>query len=175
MTRLPTALCSEASLTCSVRAPWYSVSRPVRRNYTRCWTTSTIYQRWWKCLCHGERDSVFCFRCRRALIARHFGETWKSSDCQEKCDNCQRKSNISAFHDKLRAYICSSFFFLQQHLLPHSTVIHSLKISSTSFQKPARFSVIPDWNCWMPGWRRSHVCRRRNCRDLSAKWLLCSW
>ncbi|ELT96261.1 hypothetical protein CAPTEDRAFT_131881 [Capitella teleta] len=36
--------------------------------------------------------------CRRALIARHFGETWKSSDCQEKCDNCQRKTSVTSFN-----------------------------------------------------------------------------
>ena len=28
-------------------------------------------------------------KCRRALIARHFGETWKDSDCQGLCDVCQ--------------------------------------------------------------------------------------
>ena len=28
--------------------------------------------------------------CRRALIGRHFGERWKTSECREMCDNCKR-------------------------------------------------------------------------------------
>ena len=28
-------------------------------------------------------------KCRRALIARHFGETWRDTDCQGLCDVCQ--------------------------------------------------------------------------------------
>ena len=34
-------------------------------------------------------------KCRRALIAFHFGEVWKSSDCQEMCDICQSMSSSS--------------------------------------------------------------------------------
>lgn len=30
-------------------------------------------------------------RCRRALIAQHFGETWDKSDCLKMCDNCIRE------------------------------------------------------------------------------------
>nr|XP_022332782.1 ATP-dependent DNA helicase Q1-like [Crassostrea virginica] len=28
-------------------------------------------------------------RCRRSVIAQHFGETWDKSHCQEMCDHCQ--------------------------------------------------------------------------------------
>ncbi|XP_015909051.1 ATP-dependent DNA helicase Q1 [Parasteatoda tepidariorum] len=31
-------------------------------------------------------------RCRRAIIAEHFGERWNSSDCNEMCDHCDRHS-----------------------------------------------------------------------------------
>ncbi|CAI9725296.1 ATP-dependent DNA helicase Q1-like [Octopus vulgaris] len=31
-------------------------------------------------------------RCRRSMIARHFGETWSSSDCNRMCDNCKAAS-----------------------------------------------------------------------------------
>ena len=35
-------------------------------------------------------------QCRRALIAKHFGETWKQSDCNEMCDTCRVKSRRSS-------------------------------------------------------------------------------
>lgn len=29
------------------------------------------------------------FRCRRSVIAQHFGESWDRSHCKEMCDHCQ--------------------------------------------------------------------------------------
>ncbi|GAB1608582.1 ATP-dependent DNA helicase Q1-like [Argonauta hians] len=34
-------------------------------------------------------------RCRRSMIARHFGETWTSTDCDKMCDHCQATANTS--------------------------------------------------------------------------------
>ena len=31
---------------------------------------------------------LYFIRCRRTLIARHFGENWDSSRCDKMCDNC---------------------------------------------------------------------------------------
>lgn len=33
-----------------------------------------------------------CCRCRRAIIAEHFGERWESSDCNNMCDHCDKFS-----------------------------------------------------------------------------------
>ena len=30
--------------------------------------------------------------CRRALIGRHFGESWNPTKCHEMCDNCKKKT-----------------------------------------------------------------------------------
>jgi len=30
--------------------------------------------------------------CRRALIGRHFGESWNPAECHEMCDNCMKKT-----------------------------------------------------------------------------------
>ena len=35
-------------------------------------------------------------KCRRALVAQHFGEKWKESDCQGMCDVCQYNATISS-------------------------------------------------------------------------------
>ncbi|XP_061178642.1 ATP-dependent DNA helicase Q1-like [Saccostrea echinata] len=33
-------------------------------------------------------------RCRRSVIAQHFGESWDRSDCKEMCDHCQTQAEI---------------------------------------------------------------------------------
>ena len=38
------------------------------------------------------RYCIDAVQCRRALIAKHFGETWKQTDCNEMCDTCKVKS-----------------------------------------------------------------------------------
>ena len=39
--------------------------------------------------------------CRRALIARHFGEQWKPGDCDRMCDVCESSASSSVSQDKL--------------------------------------------------------------------------
>ena len=38
--------------------------------------------------------------CRRALIARHFGEQWKAADCDRMCDVCDSIASSSVTQDK---------------------------------------------------------------------------
>ena len=37
---------------------------------------------------HVYNDSNECFRCRRQLLAEHFGERWEDADCSQQCDHC---------------------------------------------------------------------------------------
>lgn len=32
-----------------------------------------------------------CLRCRRSIIATHFGEAWEATDCNAMCDHCRRQ------------------------------------------------------------------------------------
>ena len=45
-------------------------------------------------------------KCRRKLIAHHFGEVWKEADCTKMCDICVRNSSISENDATL---ICEGF------------------------------------------------------------------
>lgn len=38
-------------------------------------------------------------RCRRSIIADHFGEVWESADCNEMCDICQNQGNQTDVED----------------------------------------------------------------------------
>lgn len=39
--------------------------------------------------CWSQSDVLFSVcRCRRSIIADHFGEAWDTADCNEMCDNC---------------------------------------------------------------------------------------
>ena len=44
------------------------------------------------CCCHGDPPEtlgvMLSTRCRRALVARHFGERWDSTLCNGMCDHC---------------------------------------------------------------------------------------
>ncbi|CAH1965706.1 unnamed protein product [Acanthoscelides obtectus] len=37
-------------------------------------------------------------RCRRAVIAEHFEDTWRETDCSKMCDNCKSPKNIQCYN-----------------------------------------------------------------------------
>ncbi|GIY16926.1 ATP-dependent DNA helicase Q1 [Caerostris extrusa] len=52
-------------------------------------------------------------RCRRALIAQHFGERWEVLDCNKMCDHCEQ---IGLYEEK-KSYLKEEF-----HFTPYSTI-----------------------------------------------------
>ena len=41
---------------------------------------------------------MWYFRCRRSIIARHFGEVWDRAHCKKMCDHCSQEGNVIITH-----------------------------------------------------------------------------
>ncbi len=49
--------------------------------------------------------------CRRALIARSFGERWRASDCLEACDVCKSSGRVRRTLLKMGCYYSTTMCY----------------------------------------------------------------
>lgn len=64
-------------------------------------------------------------RCRRAIIAQHFGEMWDNSDCNNKCDHC-RTGNTGQEKDITK--YCQSLYKILDHAKSVDERLTALKL-----------------------------------------------
>lgn len=76
-------------------------------------------------------------KCRRTLVAQHFGEKWKESDCQGMCDVCQYSASTSssssskttdAYWEEDVTLICQGFLEILDDLASKTQHVTALKL-----------------------------------------------
>ncbi len=84
------------------------------------------------------------YRCRRAIIADHFGEAWESSDCNNMCDNC------AADNEATRQLSINDYANALQRILAQAEMsdskVTALKLVNALLGKGESRLRITDWS-----------------------------